>query len=234
MFVRRRTYGPNYSGKQHKPTRTHPKSASTMPQDMHKLSARTRYQPRIGPVRPKPTRTGPNSIIGSCIRAVRGLINAQLDDNSSNEAARGSSQRLIQRPTRHGDPCSGSSGGPHVPYGTAFRTAFHTVFHAATHGSPYGTAPQRPTRHSYPAAHDGSRRFHGGPHDDSQRTLTAHAAPHGSSHGATQQPHTTQRHATAPHGSPQQDRIGTLSRRAVTRRGRRRHRGRYRRRASIV
>ncbi|KFI88276.1 hypothetical protein BREU_0379 [Bifidobacterium reuteri DSM 23975] len=161
MFVRTRTYGPNYSGKQSKaaqtdpkPTRTHPKSASTMPRDMHKLSARTRYQPRIGPVRPKPTRTGPNSIIcvciqAVCIQAVRGLINAQLDDNSSNEAARGSSQRptqqLIQQPTRHGDPCSGSSGGPRGPYGTAFRAAFHTVFHAATHGSPYGTAPQRLT-----------------------------------------------------------------------------------------
>lgn len=155
------------SPKQHKATRTHPKSASTRPQDMHKLSARTRYQPRIGPVRPKPTQTNPNGIIcvciqAVCIRAVRGLINAQLDDNSSDEAARGSSQRptqqRIQQPTQHGDPCSGSSGGPRGPYGTTF----HAVFHAAVHTTPRPSGPHGTAAHS--ATHDGRSIRHGVSH----------------------------------------------------------------------
>lgn len=157
MFVRTRTYGPNYSGKQPKaaqtdlkPTQTHPKSASTMPQDMHKLSARTRYQPRIGPVRPKPTQTNSNQPKRHHLRMHSGSKRADKHSIGRQLQQRGGSRQFTAAHT-----------ATHTAAHTTRRPMQwlkrrspwpirHDVSRGVSRGSPYGTAPQRPTRHSYP------------------------------------------------------------------------------------
>lgn len=245
MFVRTRTYGPNYSGKQPKaaqtdlkPTQTNPKSASTMPQDMHKLSARTRYQPRIGPVRPKLTRTGPNQpkptqtnpngiicvcIRAVCIRAVRGLINAQLDDTPATRRLAAVHSNSYNGPHDTATHAVAQAAVPVAHTARRFTRCFTrqlTAVHTAPRPSgPHGTATHTAQLPSGPRWFKKTPRRD--PHDDSQRTLAA-----------TQRP--TAARTTAPHGISRQYRAGTLSRRAVTRRGYRRHRGLCRRRAGIA
>lgn len=139
MFVRTRTYGPNYSEKQPKaaqtdlkPTQTHPKSASTMPQDMHKLSARTRYQPRIGPVRPKLTQTNPNQPERHHLRMHSGSMHS-----GSKRADKRSIGRQLQR---RGD------------------SRQFTAVHSNSYSSPHDTATHAVAQAAVPVAHT-ARRF---------------------------------------------------------------------------